>query len=470
MKKIVGILAAAAVLATSVFAADVSAKVRLDGEIFNYDGTAVNEKDDYAGAFRMLRTTSQARPYWSPYVTLSTSTDDAGAQILFIEEEDAGRNIQMDRSNVWFKPLDMLTVKVGWQDFTMNKESIDYNPNPTGTEGWGYGIGYAQDAISANVYLATGNGGYFFEDPIAKYGTAEKTEAYIKELYVNGAYAADFGTISAMFAYYGKSIDGFPTEAEVTAYVQAQVALAQAKAAVVDPANPTQSEQDAIDAAQEAVDEATLDVSINPAVVKFGAGYSNTIDNLSFFADVVATSTAALTDDEKDLADALGLSYAQTKDGDPRSAFGIMIDGFVKYDMDALTLKGYVRFDIDDFGHLTSKDGELKEDVFADNNAKLGLKFRADYKLDNGINLFAQFNNDNLLRKETTPDSDSAEWKDAKSVFASTIKLGANGSVGICDWETKLVFETGVDPEKGEDAGKFNKVNVSMPIWFQVAF
>ena len=39
MKKIVGILAAAAVLATSVFAADVSAKVKLDGKLLNVDTT-----------------------------------------------------------------------------------------------------------------------------------------------------------------------------------------------------------------------------------------------------------------------------------------------------------------------------------------------------------------------------------------------------------------------------------------------
>ena len=37
MKKIVGILSAAAVLAASVFAADVSAGVRLEGSLFNFD-------------------------------------------------------------------------------------------------------------------------------------------------------------------------------------------------------------------------------------------------------------------------------------------------------------------------------------------------------------------------------------------------------------------------------------------------
>ena len=59
------------------------------------------------------------------------------------------------------------------------------------------------------------------------------------------------------------------------------------------------------------------------------------------------------------------------------------------------------------------------------------------------------------------------------SVFISTIKLGANGSVGICDWETKLVIDTGLNVTDSADAdqnNKYNGVKLSMPIWFQVAF
>jgi hypothetical protein len=464
MKKIVGILAAAALIATSVFAADVSAKVRIDGDIFAYDGTAIDAKDGkVAGSFSLLRSSSQARPYWSPYITLSTSTDDAGASIMFIEEGkgaddkdgDGGRNIRMDRSSVWFKPLDMLKVTVGWQDFTTNKESIDYDPNPTGTDGYGYGIGFEQDAISANVFLKTGNNGWFYQDAVAAYGSSkDPISNYINLLYVNASYAADFGTISALFSYEGKKWD-YTKPNTTPVWHERQTAGADT------PNNPDDDTW---------VWEKTTTLpevkSFTPDTIKFGAGYKNTIDNLTFFADVIGTSISAPGEKEK------AYGGATDKDGNGRSVFGLMADGFVQYNMDALTLKGYLRLDVTDFGHLTVKDGKKTEDIMADNNFSLGIKLRADYKLENGINLFAQFNDKNLLQKQIT-DKTKSEWKDASSVFVSEIKLGANGSVGVCDWETKLKIETGANVTKSADAdqnNKYNGIKVSMPVYFQVAF
>jgi hypothetical protein len=476
MKKIVGILAAAALIATSVFAADVSAQVRIAGDIFAYDGAAIDAKEGkVGGSFSMLRAATQSQPYWTPYITLSTSTDEAGAEVKFITGGDGTTDVSIDRSNVWFKPLDMLTIKAGFQGYNMHQEDIDWT-NPTGAEDWGYAVSFAQDAISANVYLITGNNGWFFQDAVGKYGTTdEPATSYIKDLYINGAYAADFGTITAMFEFKGK---------QMTAE------------------------------------------GANPNIIKFGAGYGNTFDNLSFWADVVGTSYGTLSDKEllsvqaaanKALMAATGyditgavatdsnadtqaaytkakgafdaLSDAEKadtingivskyavitdKDGKSRSAFGLFVDGYVKYEQDALKVRGYAAVGIADFGHETTKDGELKKDIMADNNFSLGLKARVDYKLDNGINLFAYFGSDNLLRKETTPDSDSGEWKDAKSVFVSTIKAGADGSVGICKWETYLQFDTGVNVLKSSEAkenNKFDKVSIKMPVTLTVAF
>jgi len=468
MKKIVGILAAAAVLATSVFAADVSAKVRLDGDIFSYDSTTIDAKDGkVAGSFKMLRTSTQARPYWSPYVTLSTSTDEAGAQILFIEEDDGNQNIKMDRSNVWFKPLDMLTVKVGFQDYKMNVESIDYSPVPTGEEDWGYAISYAQDAISANVFLVTGNNGWFFQDAVAANTTSkEPSAAYLKNLYINGAYEADFGKISAMFQYKGKHWDLEDV---------AEVAATEAHYGWVDhDDDPQTAEEWQLIPATVKVPAHKEPKTFYTDVIRFGAGYSNTIDNLSFFADVVATSYGTC-DEKKELpfVGDDGLGFADKK-GKPRSAFGIMADGFVCYTQDALTVKGYLRFDVDDFGHVSVKDKKLEDGLWMnDNNTKLGIKARVDYKLDNGITLFAQFNDANLLQKEDTSKEQNKAWEDWTSVFVSEIKLGANGSVGICDWETKLKIETGINQDSSADVdqnNKYNGVKLSMPIWFQVAF
>jgi len=468
MKKIVGILAAAALIATSVFAADVSAQVRIAGDIFSYDGAAIDKKEGKAaGAFSILRAATQSQPYWTPYITLSTSTDEAGAEVKFITGGDGTTDVSIDRSNVWFKPLDMLTIKAGFQGYNMNQEDIDWT-NPTGAESWGYAVSYAQDAITANLFLITGNNGWFFQDKIAKYGnsTNDATKysgSYINDLYFNLAYAADFGTISAMFEYKGKEIS---------------------------------------------------DSNIRPDIVNFGAGYKNTIDALTFWADVVGTSYGSFSDDEAAAATAAFTNgkkwekdddWAKYKDSDdtsysavesafmeswiakhkiaftdkndkPRSAFGFFADGYVKYAQDALTVRGYVKVGVADMGHLTSKDGEKKADIMADNNFSLGLKARVDYKLDNGINLFAYFGNDNLLRKELKgKENQGKEWKDASSVFVSTIKAGADGSVGILKYETYLQFDTGVNVNRmeGVDAdtwGKYDKVNVKMPVYIQVAF
>jgi hypothetical protein len=99
------------------------------------------------------------------------------------------------------------------------------------------------------------------------------------------------------------------------------------------------------------------------------------------------------------------------------------------------------------------------------NNFKLGLKARVDYKLDNGIGLYGYFGSSNLLQKET-----KAGDTDPSSVFVSTLKFGASGSVGICGWETWLQLDTGKSVASGKDANKFDKVNVSMPVYVQVAF
>jgi len=477
MKKIVGILAAAALIATSVFAADVSAQVRIAGDIFSYDGTAIDGKDGKAaGSFSMLRAATQSQPYWTPYITLSTSTDEAGAEVKFITGGDGSTDVSIDRSNVWFKPLDFLTVKAGFQGYNMNQEDIDWT-NPTGAESWGYAVSYAQDAISANLFLITGNNGWFFQDKIAKYGNSESNAAkyagsYINDLYFNLAYAADFGTISAMFEYQGK---------EITA------------------------------------------TNIRPDIVRFGAGYKNTIDALTFWADVVGTSYGSFSDDEVTAATAAmtngkgwekddnwskykqpdtlstdpvvaaAQQAAQTAfisdwtakhttafyddKGKSRTAFGMFIDGYVKYAQDALTARAYFKLNIADFGHLTDgDDGKKKADIMADNNFQLGLKARVDYKLDNGINLFAYFGSDNLLRKEFKNGNTSAKlWKNYNSVFVSTIKAGADGSVGILKYETYLQFNTGANVGQVQNVdkdtyNKWDKVKVSMPVTLTVAF
>ena len=443
MKKIVGLLAAAAVLATSVFAADVAAKVRVTGDIFNLDNTVVNEKGEAASALKLFRAATVSHWYDAPYVTLSTSTDNAGGNVQFVTGDDGSTNLGVDKVQVWFKPIDVLKIQAGDNGFNMNTETIDYTNISGNAETFGYSLGFAQDALSITAVLGTGNNGWFFEDAQAKYGTKEEpATSYVKDLYTILSYSADFGKISAFFEYQGKNLEGTK------------------------------------EAFAETPDFSKL--KYNPTVIKFGAGYSNTIDNLTFFADVVGTSKSAATDKEMDLAkdyalaqlaagksgdDLLVPGIAVDKDGKARSAFGLAFDAFAAYSADALTVKGYVVAKINDFGQLNEKkDGT---DIMYANNFELGLKARVDYKLDNGIGLYAYFGSGNLLKKAPTyPEKKPFEV----SVFESTIKVGASGSVGICGWETWLQLDTGKSVASGKDAGKFDKVNVKMPVYIQVAF
>ena len=415
MKKIVGLLAAAAVLATSVFAADVSAKVRVGGNIFSMDATKANKDGNEANGFSLLNADTVSHTYDAPFATLSTSTDNAGGTVKFVGDENG---IKAGDVQVWFKPLDVLKIQAGSHDIAMNKETIDWTEHhgeqAYGT--YGYSLGFAQDAISANVCFGTGDNGWFMQDPIAKYGTDEKPlEAYINDLFVNFAYGADFGTISAFFRYRGKSWDG------------------TAEAAAGDPSK----------------------LAFNPAQLNFGAAYKNTIDSLTFFVNLIAsTKTAPSGDEEK------AYWKYNDKNGNAYAPFGFGVDAFVQYSADALTVKGFVKYDTKDFSHINAKgDADLVDNG---DNTLVEVLARLDYKLDNGIGLYAYFKDANLLTKKVQGTD-----TDPTSVFISTIKLGATGNVGIATWETWLQLDTG---KQGAKDKKYNKVNVSMPCYIQVAF
>ena len=95
-------------------------------------------------------------------------------------------------------------------------------------------------------------------------------------------------------------------------------------------------------------------------------------------------------------------------------------------------------------------DGGFKYEK--ENGTALFFKTKVTYAFD-PCTVYFYFKDTNLL----------------SSTFASTIKLGANGSVGSATWDVCGQIETG----KG---GKFNaleagnKVNFSIPVSFAVAF
>ena len=183
MKKIVGILAAAAIFATSVFAADISAGIRLEGELFKYNGT-----NDSISAL-MIKHNNQA--YHAP-MQFAISTDRAGATFQFTDKD--GDNVQSATHKIWFKPFDILTINLGGLDMVLNQETIDYGGRLTQmgdyNSGFGYNATLATNGLTFKASLVGGNNAAWFSK-----GAGDPTVAETDFLVT---YGADFGTIGAM--------------------------------------------------------------------------------------------------------------------------------------------------------------------------------------------------------------------------------------------------------------------------------
>ena len=204
MKKIVGILAAAAVLATSVFAAEVSAGVRLAGSLFNYDGTDVSA----------LKLTHENQFYHAP-IAFSISDDKAGGTLKLTDKARGNGDDDIDDQlakkaepakasqalvtssawQIWFKPVDALKLTFGCYKNTLNQESIGWyrSDSGIGDDGGAQGSYVATiapvDGVSVDLLFGNTFGSPWFngaDNSVAEFGLMFK-------------YSADFGTIGALF-------------------------------------------------------------------------------------------------------------------------------------------------------------------------------------------------------------------------------------------------------------------------------
>ena len=217
MKKIVGILAAAAMVA-SVFAVDFTAGMQIKGSLFNYDGASKGVS--------AMKLWSANGPDDKPFI-FSASDDRAGATIKIYDAkgkkydaegyakaiaeaktpEDAAKikvsdyvstfsYMEANKWNIWFKPFDMLKIDLGTVDTKLNCETITWwKGKVLGGADWAYKATVNVDAITFAVALATGgndDGKSWFALPDGGDATLGETDIYF-------AYSADFGTISALF-------------------------------------------------------------------------------------------------------------------------------------------------------------------------------------------------------------------------------------------------------------------------------
>ncbi len=170
MKKIIGILAAAATLTASVFAADVSATVGVKSSLFKYDSaktiTLLGQLDNVEDLFK-----------------LEFSSDKAGAGIKYIGSATGA--VKFKEFKVWFKPMDNLKLSfrengLGLFGPTTGEKYLD------GFAG-GYGVEYMADALTINVTLQ--------DNFLVK---VDGIDAVIQDLGAKVGYKADFGEIAVL--------------------------------------------------------------------------------------------------------------------------------------------------------------------------------------------------------------------------------------------------------------------------------
>ena len=197
MKKIVGIIAAAALLATSVFAADISAKVQLEGNLFSYNGTTE--------AMSMFKIDKPSDQSWNPIFNTSVSSDRAGAKFcVFTGNSEAvggwngGKQVGAKDFQVWMSPADGFKLIFGSNDFNLNQEHITWSKTDSGIGGdFGYSLSYNSNGIGIDLMLNPGWG----NDWMAK---AKNGDPALKPMGFKFTYGADFGTINFLL----KAADG----------------------------------------------------------------------------------------------------------------------------------------------------------------------------------------------------------------------------------------------------------------------
>ena len=287
MKKIVGILSAAAVLAASVFAADLTGAVRLEGELFNYNGTTEEVKA------LMIKPNQQM--YWGP-LTLSVSSDRAGGTMKMCDE--GSDKLSVGKWAIWFKPMDMLKVNLGTIDKSMNTESITYGKRVLNYDSFGASLDVNVDAFSATLSVVPGKATYWFDngmatlkDDVKKAANYDKMPDAVKKAFDD--YLAKLSASDIKVLAEGLGIEQNANFKTLNLYAQY--------------------------AADFGTISAMLDFSENFKKISIAAGYKNTFGDITMFADAAV--------------------YLKEK------ANAFAVDADVVYAKDALNAQAYVKFD-----------------------------------------------------------------------------------------------------------------------------
>ena len=304
MKKIVGIMGAALMLASSVSAVDFAAKVYMTGDVAggniavekNEDGTLKNSSNGYV--FKLNETDQKD----ADALVLSANGDKAGAQFqLWYKYNGADpMDLGVRSTSLWFKPIDMLKITVGDVSIKTYNEMLHYWKDPVGgsyddwnswaakyssfatVEGAGINLELVPVAgLTINAGMAPGAGKNF--------ATISKTENSV----------AAYG-LSVQYA----NIAGLPLSAGISWR---------------DAGNKRN-----INKWGDGADEVQYTNELSPKVLAIGADYGN-----NYAAGIYGMLNARLRFEQKAAEDKTTIALA-----------GITFDNYVKYSIGALTLAG----------------------------------------------------------------------------------------------------------------------------------
>lgn len=184
---------AAAAIATSVFAADVSAATKIKGTLFSYDN---------AKTFKLLSEVNDSHDYANPNMTFSVSDDKAGATIKLTTDGTKGNFdpvwselVCQTTQTIWFKPIDALKITVGNFDVALNKEQIKWTESVTGLGGNGFLFSVNVEGFGFDFGLSQADNGEWISKK------DEDDDPTIKAFFLKAGYAADFGNIGAFVEF-----------------------------------------------------------------------------------------------------------------------------------------------------------------------------------------------------------------------------------------------------------------------------
>jgi len=150
MKKIVGILCAAAMFTASVFAADVAVVTRFEGDLFKY------QKDSKVELLRL----EDGAEYWYADFAVATWGEQAGATVVWSSGNGFENPLAKGRMMMYFKPFEGLELKLGFIETSLHVEHIDWWRTTAyqRVSGYGYTAVYMNGPFGIELFMNPGAG------------------------------------------------------------------------------------------------------------------------------------------------------------------------------------------------------------------------------------------------------------------------------------------------------------------------